>query len=620
MSIFTNRIIQKAYQKVYQKKLLESRQFIYESAIDKNIHRADKLADEIARQAFPFHYGEIIRNREGEIQYYESKKEKRFNAEYIKHTVKQLMPLSTSEKIKAKFFLGSTRILGEIIFLQRDNQNFMDNVSEFNKILSVITYDDTHVKEYDNNLNGKTLGELKELFRQEIKSVSDKRKAALKAKTYTKNNRYTIIPCEKWEDLFPYGEPLTTWCVAQRTGKNAYDSYTNGGRGKFYVCLRDDYKTVEKTVGPNAPLDDYGLSMIAINVREDGELNTCNVRWNHEHGGSDNVMTVEEISDLLGMNFYEVFKPRDAREEFEKLTYNKHDPFCLKLGFRVGNDGYYYNIEDNNIIKYVHCYGYNISGLVCFANKHFVWFDMKTGHKTEPPETIKGDFRCAISPDLTSLEGSPTIVNGDFECVNCNNLASLQGGPKEVSGSFTCEHCANLRSLYKAPEKIGLDFSCKWCEQLSSLEGVPEIINGSFICCYNRFETLEGAPREVKGDFDCTFSDITSLKGAPEKVGRNFYTYKCDNLASLEGAPRYVGGNFSCYGCMNLASLKGSPRIVGGYFDCSECMLLESLAGSPEKVGRDFNCKKCGNLSTLDGKPRYIGGEFITDSSKNSKY
>ena len=69
-----------------------------------------------------------------------------------------------------------------------------------------------------------------------------------------------------------------------------------------------------KKVGPNAPLDEYGLSMIAVSITMEGEPNSITCRWNHDNGGSDSVMDDEQLSELLGVNFYSVFKPY-TREE-----------------------------------------------------------------------------------------------------------------------------------------------------------------------------------------------------------------------------------------------------------------------------------------------------------------
>ena len=99
----------------------------------------------------------------------------------------------------------------------------------------------------------------------------------------------------------------------------AFDSYTNNGICVFYFCLKDGFESIPEKIGENCPLDEYGLSMIAVCVDENGECKTVTCRWNHDNGGNDNVMSTEELSRLLGVNFYEVFKPSTLfKEKLEK--------------------------------------------------------------------------------------------------------------------------------------------------------------------------------------------------------------------------------------------------------------------------------------------------------------
>jgi hypothetical protein len=69
-----------------------------------------------------------------------------------------------------------------------------------------------------------------------------------------------------------------------------YQSYTKNGLGRFYFCLKPRFEKVERIEGEDCPMDDYGKSMIAISVNDDGSLNTCTCRWNHDNGGNDNMM------------------------------------------------------------------------------------------------------------------------------------------------------------------------------------------------------------------------------------------------------------------------------------------------------------------------------------------
>ena len=60
--------------------------------------------------------------------------------------------------------------------------------------------------------------------------------------------------------------------------------------------------------------------MIAVSVNEDGSLNTCTCRWNHSNGGNDNIMTTQQISQLLGVNFYQTFLPVTEEEKNEYIA------------------------------------------------------------------------------------------------------------------------------------------------------------------------------------------------------------------------------------------------------------------------------------------------------------
>src|SRR5574344_593313 len=85
-----------------------------------------------------------------------------------------------------------------------------------------------------------------------------------------------------------------------------------------YFCLREDFKQVEREPSEGCPLDDYGLSMIAVSVDMDGSCNTITCRWNHKNGGNDSIMTPKELSNIIGKNFYETFLPYTEEELAER--------------------------------------------------------------------------------------------------------------------------------------------------------------------------------------------------------------------------------------------------------------------------------------------------------------
>ena len=205
-----------------------------------------------------------------------------------------------------KFLLGVARLFidGDL----RVNDDF--KCTNFNQTLKLIA-SDAHVNEYDNNLNGMSADELINRFADVRVGELSKRKELMGGKQYRKNNNYTIVPINSYEEATKYAK-YNEWCVTY--SEEMFDDKTCHGAGRFYFCLRNGFENVPKKVGPNAPLDAYGLSMIAVSITMEGEPNSITCRWNHDNGGSDSVMDDEQLSDLLGVNFYNVFKPY-TREE-----------------------------------------------------------------------------------------------------------------------------------------------------------------------------------------------------------------------------------------------------------------------------------------------------------------
>ena len=241
-----------------------------------------------------------------------------------------------------KFLLGVARL-----FIDRDlsvNDDF--KCTNFNQTLKLIA-SDAHVNEYDNNLNGMSAEELINRFADVRVGELSKRKELMGGKQYRKNNNYTIVPINSFDEATKYAE-YNEWCVTY--SEEMFDDKTCHGAGRFYFCLRNGFENVPKKVGPNAPLDDYGLSMIAVSVTMEGEPNSITCRWNHDNGGSDSVMDDEQLSDLLGVNFYSVFKPYTREELHEKgfILFDEVQPMLDKgvppadIFKEIGdfNDGY----------------------------------------------------------------------------------------------------------------------------------------------------------------------------------------------------------------------------------------------------------------------------------------
>lgn len=102
-----------------------------------------------------------------------------------------------------------------------------------------------------------------------------------------------------------------------------WNNYTNYGTNRVYLILHKGWKNIEKHHDDyvvNSPYDTYGRSMIFVFVDGEGNLAYCNTRWNHdatydaEHS-TDHALDESEISEIVGVNFYEVFKPKAKKLE-----------------------------------------------------------------------------------------------------------------------------------------------------------------------------------------------------------------------------------------------------------------------------------------------------------------
>ena len=249
----------------------------------------------------------------------ESKQSK--NISKARKTVETLSPGSNSQQIidairhdipnarlnNCKYLAGVTRM-----YLNNELNDY-ETIGKLNQTLKLLAT--AHADEYDNNLNGIAANELIERFRTESNVEYSNDVKAHNATQFVENTHYKIYRIESFEEASKFS-PYTSWCVTH--DENNYDAYTNNGYGLFYFCIRDDFKSVEEVKSEGCPLDNYGLSMIATSVDEDGRCNTITCRWNHDNNGNDNIITPMQLSKLIGRNYYQVFKPYTKEELYAK--------------------------------------------------------------------------------------------------------------------------------------------------------------------------------------------------------------------------------------------------------------------------------------------------------------
>ena len=162
-----------------------------------------------------------------------------------------------------KYLTGITRMyLNNELYDQK-------TAKKINDTLKLITI--AHADEYDNNLNGMTANTLIGRFNTEVEIDYKSDVKAHNSTQFIENKRYKIYRVDSFEKAKKFS-PYTSWCVTKN--EESYNSYTGGGTGLFYFCIRDDFKMTNAVQPDGCPLNDYGLSMIATSVDEDGMCNT----------------------------------------------------------------------------------------------------------------------------------------------------------------------------------------------------------------------------------------------------------------------------------------------------------------------------------------------------------
>ena len=208
----------------------------------------------------------------------------------------------------SKFLLGICRMFldGQL----RDEQS----IRKVDKALKFI-HAGGHTDEFDENLNGKSPDELHEMFREASKQLGINDRERSNNQVFNGGSQYRIVPINSYEEAKPYGK-YTSWCVTH--GKDAFKTYTQGGN-RFYFCLKDGFEDVPKD-DDGAPLNEWGLSMIAVNIDMNGDLTRTTTRYNHDFNGENNpeLETTEQLEKVLNVPFYQTFKPY-TREELHKM-------------------------------------------------------------------------------------------------------------------------------------------------------------------------------------------------------------------------------------------------------------------------------------------------------------
>ncbi len=254
-----------------------------------------------------------------------------------------------------KYTIGLARIgIGELGYFK--NANNVNEMALLKQLTLFAFNNDVANKTLDADFNGMTYNELKKCLNGERKRFNEKNRLTLANQNVNEAKfHYTVVPINSSEDAKRYGK-YTSWCITH----GSYHQYAKGG-ARFYFCLADGFEDIDATPGENCPLDDYGLSMVSVLIDMEGEPTIVTTRWNHEHDGenNENLHTAEQVQNMLGIPFYETFKPYTKEElqsmgivsfeEFEDRLNSGENPISIILNQwdPYSSDGYRaYDDED----------------------------------------------------------------------------------------------------------------------------------------------------------------------------------------------------------------------------------------------------------------------------------
>lgn len=178
-----------------------------------------------------------------------------------------------------------------------------------------------------------TWRELDKKFGTILDKEDSEQEERINSKEYHTNTEYKIVGPLSFEESKQYGDKSSSRgkiCYTQ--GLPTYDSYTHDGQYKLFVLLKNGWENIPEqhdNTSQNA-YDTYGMSMIFVIVDPySGKLIKSNTRWNHnaDYPGHsvDNAFNEEELSELLGANFKQLFQGKchtklDIIEQIDQYT------------------------------------------------------------------------------------------------------------------------------------------------------------------------------------------------------------------------------------------------------------------------------------------------------------
>lgn len=249
--------------------------------------------------------------------------------EFVRIKIRNKFPILHYKK-PAKFILGVTR-------MYLDGQ--LENRRIASKLYGTISYISTneYYEQYDRNLNNLSAEEFINEFYPSIKNDLNTDKENIKQfikqlKNTNLSNDYYVVKIDSFEQAEKYSE-YCEWCICEDEGY--YDDVGGNGLWQLYFLLKKRFENIKYNYDEvdfdnnymTANLfDEYGMSMIAIYVDEEGQLVICKNRHNDDIlFDTSCILTTRQITELIGKDFYEVFKPKESNGFATNESISKYD-------------------------------------------------------------------------------------------------------------------------------------------------------------------------------------------------------------------------------------------------------------------------------------------------------
>ncbi len=442
------------------------------------------------------------------------------------------------------------------------------------------------------------------------------------------NNDYTIDPIESFDELArKYGDnddeddfktgyhsidgeiEFQGWC--HTNGRYTYNSWTQHGKYMFFVIAKNGWENIDPpdpTKDENA-YDEYGTSLIAILVNNEGELLKSTLRWNHakEPSKTKPGMSVDEaftgwgdLAYTIGKDFKgEVKKYLDHRDEertkrLEKAT-SEIKTFintALELDLSLLND------EQTEALQ-----------------------RLETITLPDGLEKIGMDFFRGCTK-LTSIVIPDSVTSlGTHAFGSCTHLKSVAIGKGIAEiGAGAFEDCIALEKIdiSSSVTKIGIS-AFRNCSSLKSLvipDSVVKVLDSAFRDCSSLTEIHLGKGLRFFGESCFINSGIETLDipGNVKKIGRWNFSY-CKNLKHVNIQDGVEGIDFGAfYECEGLESISIPPSLKYIQEDVfNGCEELKRVDISDIDAWNKLDCKSGFSNPMIHYAQLYLNNEQISE-------